>query len=493
MASDSDESTSDSSESGKSHESVLLKPRDIGIKKTSIPPLEHDSYFKRFLHHDMVGSGFLLIAAVAAVVIANVGYAEQYHHFWETPFGFNIGARGEGWGFKKSLHHWVNDGLMAIFFFLVGLEIKREMRAGELHSVRKALLPVAAAVGGMVVPALIFAAFNGGKVSAAGWGIPMATDIAFAAGCIALLKKWVPSSLMIFLVALAIVDDLGAVAVIALFYTEQIAFGPLIIGSSLIVLSFCLGQLGVRRTWPFVLMGIIIWFAFLQSGIHATIAGVLLAFTIPETARYHTHNFRGRMDELLGKFEEAEKHWDEDLNVVETELKDLMVNHSQQGLIRRINDECHFVESPLQRIEHRIEPFSVFIIMPIFAFANAGVHLEFGQMGEILKEPVTLGIIFGLFIGKPLGIVLASVLVVKLGFASLPRGVTWIQLTGVGFLAGIGFTMSLFVNELAFVGVDPEIAEQLMSSGKIAIFIASILSAVVGIVWLKLSCREVQR
>ena len=460
MASDSDESTSDSSESGKSHESVLLKPRDIGIKKTSVPPLEHDSYFKRFLHHDMVGSGFLLIAAVAAVVIANVGYAEQYHHFWETPFGFNIGARGEGWGFKKSLHHWVNDGLMAIFFFLVGLEIKREMRAGELHSVRKALLPVAAAVGGMVVPAL---------------------------------KKWVPSSLMIFLVALAIVDDLGAVAVIALFYTEQIAFGPLIIGSSLIVLSFCLGQLGVRRTWPFVLMGIIIWFAFLQSGIHATIAGVLLAFTIPETARYHTHNFRGRMDELLGKFEEAEKHWDEDLNVVETELKDLMVNHSQQGLIRRINDECHFVESPLQRIEHRIEPFSVFIIMPIFAFANAGVHLEFGQMGEILKEPVTLGIIFGLFIGKPLGIVLASVLVVKLGFASLPRGVTWIQLTGVGFLAGIGFTMSLFVNELAFVGVDPEIAEQLMSSGKIAIFIASILSAVVGIVWLKLSCREVQR
>jgi NhaA family Na+:H+ antiporter len=381
---------------------------------------------------------------------------------------------------------------MSIFFFLVGLEIKRELLAGELNDVRKAMLPAAAAIGGMVVPALIFAALNRGNPSAAGWGIPMATDIAFAAGCIALLRKWVPSSLMIFLVALAIVDDLGAVTVIALFYTDGIDFGPLVIGGSLIVLSFCMGQLGVRRTWPYVVLGIIIWFAFLQSGIHATIAGVLLAFTIPEKARYHTHNFRGRMEALIGKFDEAEKHWDKDMNVVESELKDLMVNHEQQGLIRRMNDECHFVEAPLQRIEHNIEPFSVFIIMPIFAFANAGVYLELDHLGEMMTQPVALGIIAGLVLGKPLGIVLASFITVKMGIASLPSGVTWAQLTGVGFLAGIGFTMSLFVNELAFMGLEPEQAEELIASAKLGIFAASILSAVIGIIWLRVTCRTVQ-
>ncbi|HIA47909.1 MAG TPA: Na+/H+ antiporter NhaA [Candidatus Hydrogenedentes bacterium] len=489
MASGTDESSPNSDETKKNEESVLLERRELSAGTHEAPPLEHESYFKRFLHHDMVGSGFLLFAGVAAVIIANGPFVEQYHHFWETPLGISF---GDGGGFQKSLHHWVNDGLMSIFFFLVGLEIKRELLAGELNDVRKAMLPAAAAVGGMIVPALIFAAFNAGKPSAAGWGIPMATDIAFAAGCIALLRKWVPLSLMVFLVALAIVDDLGAVTVIALFYTEKIAVGPLVVGGSLIVLSFCMGQLGIRRTWPYVVIGIIIWFAFLESGIHATIAGVLLAFTIPEKARYHTHNFRGRMETLIGKFDDAEKLWDDDLSVVETDLKDLMVNHAQQGLIRRMNDECHFVEAPLQRIEHNIEPFSVFVIMPIFAFANAGVHLELSHLGEMIKQPITLGIIFGLFIGKPLGIVLASFVMVKLGFASLPRGVTWAQLTGVGFLAGIGFTMSLFVNELAFLGIEPEQAEELISSGKIGIFIASILSAVVGLVWLKVTCKDVQ-
>ena len=355
------------------------------------------------------------------------------------------------------------------------------------------MLPAIAAIGGMIVPAFIYLLFNWNQESAHGWGIPMATDIAFAAGCIAVLKKWVPSSLMIFLVALAIVDDLGAVLVIALFYTDKIDFGPLVIGGGLITLSFCLGQLGVRRTWPYVVFGIIIWFAFLQSGIHATIAGVLLAFTIPSKARYHTHNFRGRMETLVTQFEEAEKLWDDDLNVVEPELKSLMVNHTQQGLIRKMNVECHYVESPLQRIEHNIEPFSVFVIMPIFAFANAGVHLDFPNMGTLITEPVTLGIIFGLFVGKPLGIFLFSFITVKLGLASLPRGVTWAQLTGVGFLAGIGFTMSLFVNGLAFANIEPVHAEELVSAGKIGIFIASFLSATVGLIWLKMTCRDVLR
>ena len=438
----------------------------------------------------MVGSGLLLLSAFAAVIVANSPLAEQYHHFWEYEIG---PAHGTEAGFMKSLHHWVNDGLMAIFFFLVGLEIKRELLAGELNDFRRALLPAAAAVGGMVVPALLYMVFNYGKEGMHGWGIPMATDIAFAAGCIALLKKWVPSSLMVFLVALAIVDDLGAVTVIAIFYTDQIAFGPLIIGGSLIVLSFCLGQLGVRHTFPYVVAGLIIWFAFLQSGVHATIAGVLLAFTIPEKARYHTHNFYGRMTELMNRFENAEKHWGEDLDVVENSLKDLMVNHEQQQIIREIHKECGWVESPLQRIEHNIEPFCVFVVMPIFAFANAGVHLPLDHMGSIITDPVTLGIMAGLIIGKPLGVFLASFACVKAGLASLPKGVTFPQVVGVGCLAGVGFTMSLFVNGLAFLGIeDPVHQAEIVDAGKFGIFTASLISAVAGLTILKLTCRTPQ-
>lgn len=484
-----DSQNDSNSDAKKDQESALSKSRGMRADPHYVPDLGHQSYFKRFLHHDMMGSGLLIIAATAAVIIANSPYADQYHHFWEFKFGLGFGEDG---GFKKSLHHWVNDGLMAIFFFLVGLEIKRELLAGELHSVRKAMLPAAAAIGGMVVPALLFLLVNGGNESSVGWGIPMATDIAFAAGCIALLKKWVPTSLMVFLVALAIVDDLGAVTVIALFYTEKIAFAPLVIGGSLILLSCGLGLMGVRTTMPYVVMGIIVWFAFLQSGVHATIAGVLLAFTIPSRARYHTHNFYGRVSELVSRFNHAEKLWDDDLNVVESDIKDLMVNHQQQHLIREIHQECGYVESPLQRIEHNIEPFCVFIVMPIFAFANAGVHLELDHLGAMLTHPLSIGIMLGLIVGKPLGIFLASYLTVKIGLASLPRGVTWVQLFAVSCLAGIGFTMSLFINELAFLGIEGGLRDELVASGKIGVFVASIVSAVLGLVLLKITCRTPQ-
>ncbi|PCJ64743.1 MAG: Na+/H+ antiporter NhaA [Candidatus Hydrogenedentota bacterium] len=453
------------------------------------PPLEHVTYLKRFLHHDLVGSGLLLTATLAAVIVANVGYAEQYHNFWNTKVGLSWGANA---GFEKTLHHWVNDGLMSIFFFLVGMEIKRELLAGELATFRKAMLPAAAAVGGMVIPALIYFIINRNGEGVVGWGIPMATDIAFAAGCIAMLRKWVPPALMVFLVALAIVDDLGAVAVIALFYTDKIAVEPLMIGSLLIILSFMMGLFGVRQTWPFLLIGAVIWLAFLQSGIHATIAGVLLAFSIPEKARYHTHHFHGRVRDLLDKFTKAEKDWDANEDMKESELKDLMVNPRQQGLIRHINTECHHVEAPLQRIEHKLEPLCVFIIMPIFAFANAGIHIDFGHIGETIFEPVALGIILGLCVGKPLGVVLAAYIAVKLGWAALPKGVSWLQITGVGMLAGIGFTMSLFINELAFRGVDPTHMERLMAEGKIGIFVASIISAIAGLVLLRMTCKEPQ-
>ena len=481
----SDDQKQDSLESSNNDDYVLANQPKKQSDPNYLPPVGHESYFKRFLHHDMVGSGLLLLSAFAAVIVANSPLADQYHHLWETKVGPAIGDDG---GFKKTLHHWVNDGLMAIFFFLVGLEIKRELLAGELNDFRRALLPAAAAIGGMVVPALIFVLFNYGKESSVGWGIPMATDIAFAAGCIALLKKWVPSSLMVFLVAVAIVDDLGAVTVIAIFYTDQIAFGPLIIGSSLIVLSFCMGQLGVRHTFPYVVFGLVIWFAFLQSGVHATIAGVLLAFTIPEKARYRTHNFNGRITELMNRFQIAESHWDEDLNVVDNKLKDLMVNHEQQQLIRAINKECGWVESPLQRIEHNIEPFCVFVVMPIFAFANAGVHLDFAHMGDMLMQPLTLGIMAGLVFGKPLGVFLMSFICVKLGFAALPKGVNFAQIVGVGCLAGIGFTMSLFINELAFKGVEDLVHRaELVDAGKLGIFLASLISAVAGLIILRLT------
>ena len=451
------------------------------------PPLEHVTYFKRFLHHDMVGSGLLLLAAMAAVVMANIGFHEQYEHLWHATFGLSWGVGG---GFEKSLHHWVNDGLMSIFFFLVGMEIKREIRVGELASFRKALLPAVAAVGGMIAPAFLYNLFNSSGEGAHGWGIPMATDIAFAAGCIALVKKRVPPALMVFLVALAIVDDLGAVAVIAIFYTDTIAFQPLLIGGALIILSLLLGQFGVRRTWPFILIGIAIWLAFLQSGVHATIAGVLLAFSIPEKARYRTQFFHGRMHELLEKFTQAEQQWGAHMRG--SEMKDLMVNPRQQGLIRHMKTECHYVEAPLQRIEHNLEPICAFMIMPIFAFANAGVHLEFGQIGGMLLEPVTLGIIFGLCVGKPLGILVASFIAVKLGWASLPTGVNWKHLLGAGMLAGIGFTMSLFINELAFLRVGSGNAAAMVAEGKLGIILASVISATAGLVWLKMQGQEPQ-
>jgi NhaA family Na+:H+ antiporter len=371
---------------------------------------------------------------------------------------------------------------------MVGLEIKRELSVGELAQLRKALLPIMAAVGGMLVPAGIYSLFNLKGAGSSGWGVPMATDIAFAAGCIAVLRKWVPPALMVFLIALAIVDDLGAVLVIALFYTEQIAMTPLLIGSTLIVISLCMGRLGVRIAGPYVVIGMIIWLAFLESGIHATIAGVLLAFSIPVTARYRTQNFKGRMEELLSRFKQAETLWEVDRHGRPLNLqKDHMVNQRQQTLIRHMNWECHHVEAPLQRIEQTLEPFCVFLIMPLFAFANAGVHLETSHGAGQLLHPVTLGIVAGLVLGKPLGIMLASLVSVKAGWAVLPRNVNWGQLAGVGVLAGIGFTMSLFINGLAFQGLEPQAADSLIAAGKIGVFIASMLAAVIGLGLLKLS------
>ncbi|GMV92359.1 MAG: Na(+)/H(+) antiporter NhaA [Candidatus Hydrogenedentota bacterium] len=449
-------------------------------KEEHLPQLEQVSPLTLFFKQDAVAAGLLLFSALAALIVANSPAHEWYEHLWHTHFGFSLGD----WTLDQSLHHWINDGLMAIFFFMVGLEIKRELIVGELASFRKALLPAMAAAGGMICPALIYVVFNYGTEAVKGWGIPMATDIAFATGVLALLGKRVPAAIGVFLVALAIVDDIGSVLVIAVFYTEQLALRPLLIGAFLILLSFGMCRLGVRWTFPYVIVGAIIWFEFLQSGVHATIAGVLLAFTIPADARYETPHFFGRMTTLLYRFTDAEDY-----------KNPLLVNARQQSLIRAILKECHHVEAPLQRIEHLLHPFSVFVIMPIFAFANSGVVIDFSTVGNMLLQPVTLGALAGLMLGKQIGVMAFSMAAVKLGWAELPKGIRWTHIYGVSWLAGIGFTMALFIDELAFktTGLTGEAAEVMLrhlAEAKVGIFLASFLSGLGGFLLLRHFCRN---
>ncbi len=441
---------------------------------TDLPRLEHKSPLEHLLEHEVIAAFLLLFSGVAAIVCANSGLAEWYHHFKEFEFGLDIG----GLIVAKSLHHWVNDGLMCIFFFVVGLEIKREVLVGELASPRRALLPIVAAIGGMAVPALVYWVFTRGTEGAAGWGIPMATDIAFAAGCLALLGKRIPTALGAFLIALAIVDDLGAVLVIALFYTGGIHVFPLVAGIVLIAVSFLISRLGVRHTFPYAVIGVLLWLAFLESGIHATVAGVLLAFTIPPNARYETPLFARRIKELIGRFQEAEDHKDP-----------LMVNERQQSLIRSMTKECQYVEAPLQRIEEGLHPIALFVVMPVFAFFNAGIHLELDGLGAMVFQPVTVGVFFGLILGKQVGIMLCSWLAVKAGWASLPEGIRWRQVYGLSWLAAIGFTMGLFIDELAFTADAGTQHAEYLAQGKLGILLASVTAGVVGLLILRASFR----
>lgn len=439
--------------------------------RADLPPVEQTSPLANFLKQDVVAAFILLAAALSALIMVNVGYEETYHHLWESLWGVKFA----GWTFEKTLHYWINEGLMAIFFFLVGLEIKRELIVGELASLRKAMLPVMAAVGGMLVPAAVYAAFNFGTVGIAGWGVPMATDIAFAIGVMSLLGKRVPLGLSVFLIALAIVDDLGAVLVIALFYSKGVNWEALVVGGVLIVFSYMLSRAGVRTTSVYFIIWILIWLTFLESGIHATIAGVLVAFTIPANARYETPLFTERMNTLLARFRAAEDN-----------VNPLQINPRQQHLIRHIIQECNYVEAPLQRIEHDLHPITMIMIMPLFALANSGVHIEWGSLGTALLDPVTLGIVFGLLVGKQAGIMFFSWLGVRFGWAELPQGVTWTQVYGLSCLAGIGFTMSLFISQLAFAS-----HPLLLTESKMGIFLASFIAGTMGYLILRRSCPKV--
>jgi NhaA family Na+:H+ antiporter len=416
------------------------------------------SPFSRFIRQSSAGGIVLLACAVAAFAWANSPWAAGYHHLWETPLGFHVGP----WSVDYSLHHWINDGLMAVFFFLVGLEIKREVLAGELASPRRAALPAAAALGGMVVPAALYALLNAGGEGARGWGVPMATDIAFVLGVMALLGPRVPVSLKVFLTALAIVDDIGAVLVIAVFYTGEIRWAALGLGLTLLVVLAVANRLGVRRPLPYVLVGIVVWGCFLASGVHATVAGVLLAFTIPGRTRIDCAALVAHGHSALKEFEAAASGG-----------RSVLSDPRQQAALLELEEATEAAQAPLQRIEHELQTVVAFVIVPLFALANAGVTLA-GGAGAAVTHPVALGIVLGLVVGKPVGITLFSWLAVRLKLAELPSGVRWRELRAVSCLGGIGFTMSLFIAALAFP------AGPLGDVAKVGTFAGSLLAAAAG-------------
>lgn len=422
------------------------------------------SPFQEFFRTEAAGGAILLLSACAALVAANSAWAGTYHRFWTTPVTVGFGGRS----LPLSLHAWINDGLMAVFFLLVGLEIKRETIAGELTSPRQATLPIAAAIGGMVAPAAIYVLAVGGGMATRGWAIPMATDIAFALGTLALVAPRAPSGLKVFLAALAIVDDMGAVLVIALFHTGEIAWRALGIAGLILSLLIALNALRVRGLTPYLILGVGLWFFVHESGVHATIAGVLLALTIPTRTRIDARMFSTKARRLLDRFDR-------------TETGDFLVltSKGQQDAIVGLERASEAVTAPLLRLEHALQRFSAFVVMPLFAFSNAGVSLSDPSSGS-----VTLAVVAGLAVGKPLGITLAALAAVRLRLAALPRGVSWTALHGCAWLGGIGFTMSLFIAALAFEGTP------LLDGAKVGILSGSAVAGVVGTILVRLGSRR---
>jgi NhaA family Na+:H+ antiporter len=412
---------------------------------------------KNLINKSTTGGIMLFLSALLAVFLANSPWSEWYFHLWENKFGFSFNNHLY---LNKTLHHWINDGLMSIFFFVVGLELKREIIGGELSNPKMALLPIAAALGGMVIPALIYVSFNGTGEVRAGWGIPMATDIAFALGVLYLLGDKIPTSLKVFLTALAIVDDLGAVMVIAFFYTSDISVLNLIIALAFWGFLMFANKIGVRNTYFYGFLGIGgVWLFFLMSGIHATIAAVLVAFTIPANTKVKESVFNNNIKSLLDRFQFA------DHNEMPT------LTQEQLHLLEKIRTTTKDAMTPLQRLEHTLHPLVTFIIMPIFAFANAGVPFT-GNGSENVS--IMMGVILGLLVGKFIGVVGFSTLMIKLKIATLPSDITKRHLIGVGLLASIGFTMSLFVTNLAFKNPD------YILQAKIGIFVGSIIGGICG-------------
>jgi NhaA family Na+:H+ antiporter len=426
--------------------------REPAIERVAAP-------LREFTNSHVSGGIVLMAAAVLALVWANSAFADSYAQVWESRLTIGLADLS----ISKSLHDWINDGLMAIFFLLVGLEIKREILVGELASVQRAVLPVAAAVGGAIVPAAIFLAIVGtAGESARGWGIPMATDIAFALGVLALVGRRIPRGLRIFVTALAIADDLIAVTVIAIFYTSELSIiGVVAVAALVAVLAFANG-IGIQRPLVYALLGIGLWLAVLESGVHGTIAGVLLAMTIPARQRIGTSELHERGRELLA---EADS----------TAPARIQQRHAALWELETITNAA---QAPMMRIEHALSSWVAFLIVPLFALSNAGVAINLGSV-SLLDEPVVLGIVFGLVIGKQIGITAAAWLVVRSGLATLPSGVTWGHIYGAAWICGIGFTMSLFIAGLAY---QPSGSLDL---AKLGILVASVVAGLGGYLLLR--------
>ncbi len=419
---------------------------------------------RTFTRHEAAGGILLFLATVTALIWVNSPWTASYDRVWQLPVSLRVGE----WVLEKPLLLWINDGLMAMFFFVVGLEIKREFLVGELAAPRQAILPIAGAIGGMIVPALLYLAFNHGTRAQSGWGIPMATDIAFAIGIMALLGKRVPWSLKIFLISLAIVDDLGAVLVIALFYTSDISVGNLVVGLGFLVALIVANLAGLRHPLVYSILGIGgLWLAFSLSGIHATVAGVLAAMTIPAHPRLSPLELVQQSEHFLEKIKRSDPEGD-----------GVLGDQEKAKASHEVEISAALAQTPLQRLEHALQPWVSLGVMPLFALANAGVLFQVDP-DTIFTETASLGIMVGLLVGKPGGILLALWLCVRTGLAKLPGDTTWRQVFGISALAGVGFTMSLFIANLAFR------EGELLELTKISILSASLLAGVAG--WILLA------
>lgn len=419
----------------------------------------------RFISNSATGGILLIVSAVVAIFMANSPWSDWFHSIWQYKISFGLDTN---LSLDKTLHHWINDGLMAVFFFVIGLELKREIVGGELSKPRNAILPIIVGLGGMIFPALIYTWFNSGQETMNGWGIPMATDLAFALGLLYLLGDRIPASLKIFLTAFSIVDDVGSVLVIAIFYTSEISLGNLGIGFAFLLLLIASNLLGVRNTFYYGLIGIGgVWLFFLLSGVHATIAAILAAFTIPASTQINETRFMNRMHHYLEKFRKADPN-----------LKAPTLTPTQLRILDDMEALTKKAMPPLQKLEHDMHPLVAYIIMPIFALANAGVTFDSNILSNATST-VALGVAIGLLLGKMIGIFGVSSLLIRIGIAPMPRNASYKQLFGLALIAAIGFTMSLFINELAFTPIEGN-GPLYIAQAKIGIIIASLIGGISG-------------
>ncbi|MDR2885754.1 MAG: Na+/H+ antiporter NhaA [Rikenellaceae bacterium] len=426
---------------------------------------------RHFINSPWAGGVLLVVFAIVAMVLANAEATKAfYHHILQARF--TVGFADSSLAIVKSVEEWVNDGLMVLFFFVVGLEIKREVIAGQLSTFKQASLPVAAALGGMVVPALIYAAFNHGTPTAAGWGIPMATDIAFAIGILSLLGRRVPLSMKIFLTALAIADDLGAILVIAFFYSSQIDLVLLGCSAGVLLLMLWMNRMNVYSVWYYLVPSVLLWVLFLYSGVHSTIAGVLIAMLLPATPRHSKKYFSYKVHYYLESFRFHDRPGVEVLS-----------NHTQHDDVNMLRQVAKDSISPSQRMEHALYNFVTFFVMPLFALVNAGVEIGGAGSLSVFSTSLGTGIFLGLVIGKPLGIMLLSWIMVRTGVSVMPQGANWKILAGVACLGGIGFTMSIFVDNLAFGGT------AFVDTGKIAVLASSVAASLLGALMVNLAAN----